>query len=104
VAPHPFLRRAGDDVIVSLPVTLTEAVLGASVSVPTIKGHVKLTIPAGSGDGTRLRLRGRGIREGHQYVELKVAVPPGDEPALAEFLRGWTPAQPFNPREGMEEP
>ena len=104
VAPHPFLRRAGDDVIVSLPVTLKEAVLGASVSVPTIKGHVKLTIPAGSGDGTRLRLRGRGIREGHQYVELKVAVPPGDEPALAEFLRGWTPVHPFNPREGMEEP
>jgi DnaJ-class molecular chaperone len=104
VAPHPFLRRAGDDVIVSLPVTLTEAVLGASVSVPTIKGHVKLTIPPGSGDGTRLRLRSRGIREGHQYVELKVAVPPGDDPALAEFLRGWTPAHPFNPRDGMEEP
>jgi DnaJ-class molecular chaperone len=104
VAPHPFLRRAGDDVIIDLPVTLKEAVLGASVSVPTIKGHVKLTIPPGSGDGTRLRLRGRGIREGHQYVELKVAVPPGDEPALAEFLRDWTPSHPFNPRDGMEEP
>jgi len=104
VAPHPFLRRVGDDVIVDLPVTLKEAVLGASVSVPTIKGHVKLTIPPGSGDGTRLRLRGRGIREGHQYVELKVAVPPGEEPALAEFLRGWTPGHPFNPRSGMEEP
>jgi DnaJ-class molecular chaperone len=104
VAPHPFLRRAGDDVIIDLPVTLKEAVLGASVSVPTIKGHVKLTIPPGSGEGTRLRLRGRGIRQGHQFVQLKVAVPPGDEPALAEFLRGWTPASPFDPRAGMEEP
>jgi DnaJ-class molecular chaperone len=104
VAPHPFLRRSGDDVIVALPVTLKEAVLGASISVPTIKGHVRLTIPPGSGDGTRLRLRGRGIREGHQYVELKIAVPPGEEPALAEFLRGWTPSHPFNPRTGMEEP
>lgn len=104
VAPHPFLRRAGDDVIVDLPVTLKEAVLGASVSVPTIKGHVRLTIPPGSGDGTRLRLRGRGIREGHQFVELKVAVPPADEPALAAFLKTWTPAHPFNPRAGMEEP
>jgi DnaJ-class molecular chaperone len=104
VAPHPFFHRSGDDVIVDLPVTLKEAVLGASVSVPTIKGHVKLTIPPGSGDGTRLRLRGRGIREGHQYVELKVAVPPGQEPALAEFLRDWTPSHPFNPRAGMEEP
>jgi DnaJ-class molecular chaperone len=103
VAPHPFLRRVGDDVIITLPVTLQEAVLGASVSVPTIKGTVKLTIPPGSGDGTRLRLRGRGIRAGHQFVELNVAVPPGDEPALAEFLRGWKPAHPFNPRKGMEE-
>jgi DnaJ-class molecular chaperone len=104
VAPHPYLRRSGDDVIITLPVTLREAVIGASVSVPTIKGHVKLTIPPGSGDGTKLRLRGRGIREGHQYVELKVAVPPADEPALAEFLRGWTALHPFNPRAGMEEP
>lgn len=104
VAPHPFLRREGDDVIAALPVTLQEAVLGGPVSVPTIKGHVKLTIPPGSGDGTRLRLRGRGIREGHQFVVLTVAVPPAEEPALAEFLRGWTPATPFNPRAGMEEP
>jgi DnaJ-class molecular chaperone len=103
VAPHPFLRRSGDDVIVTLPVTLSEAVLGASVSVPTIKGHVKLTIPPGSGDGSRLRLRGRGIREGHQYVELNVIVPPADEPDLAEFLRGWKPAHPFNPRAAMGE-
>jgi DnaJ-class molecular chaperone len=104
VAPHPFLRRSGDDVILELPVTLREAVLGASISVPTIKGAVKLTIPAGSGDGTRLRLRGRGIRQGHQFVVLKVAVPPADEPALASFLRDWKPAHPFNPRAGMEEP
>jgi DnaJ-class molecular chaperone len=104
VAPHPYLRRQGDDVIIALPVTLREAVLGASVSVPTIKGHVKLTIPPFSGEGTRLRLRGRGIRDGHQYVELNVVVPPTEEPALAEFLRTWKPAHPFNPRAGMEEP
>lgn len=104
VAPHPFLRRTGDDVTISLPVTLKEAVLGASVSVPTVKGHVKLTIPPGSGDGTRLRLRGRGIREGHQYVELNVAIPPADEPALAAFLSTWEPAQYVDPRAGMEEP
>ena len=104
VAPHPFFRREGDDVAVALPVTLQEAVLGASISVPTVKGNVKLTIPPGSGDGTRLRLRGRGIREGHQFVTLNVAVPPGEEPALAEFLRTWTPATLFNPRAEMEEP
>ena len=104
VAPDAFLRREGDDIHLDLPVTLKEAVLGASVSVPTLKGAVKLTIPPGSGDGTRLRLRGRGIREGHQFVTVKVAVPPAEEPALAEFLRSWTPSHPFNPRAGMEEP
>ncbi len=61
---------------------------------------MRLTIPPGSGTGTRLRLRGRGIRDGHQFVELKVVVPPGEEPELAEFLKDWTPRHPFNPAGG----
>lgn len=103
VAPHPLFKRQGDDIVIELPVTLREAVVGATLDVPTIGGKVHLTIPPGSGSGTRLRLRGRGIREGHQYVQLHVVVPPGDEPALAEFLKGWTPKSPFNPRAGLED-
>ena len=103
VAPDPRFRREGNDIIVSLPVTLKEAVLGTALEVPTIKGTVRLTIPRGSGTGTRLRLRGRGIRSGHQYVELEVVVPPGEEPELAEFLRSWEPHQTSDPRAGMEE-
>ena len=98
VAPHPFFRREGDDVHLDLPVTLTEAVLGTAIEVPTVRGPVRVTIPAGSGTGTKLRLRGRGINGGNQVVEIKPVLPPGDEPALAEFLRGWTPAHPFDPR------
>jgi DnaJ-class molecular chaperone len=104
VSPHPWKTRDGNDIRMDLPVTLKEAVLGGPVSVPTIKGRVKLTIPPGSGDGTRLRLRGRGIRDGHQFVELKVKVPPGEDAALAAFLRDWKPAHPFDPRAEMEEP
>jgi DnaJ-class molecular chaperone len=100
VAPDPLFRREGDDIITELPVTLQEAVLGAVLEVPTIRGAVKLSIPAGSGTGTRLRLRGRGIRQGHQFVQLDVVVPPGDEPELAAFLKDWTPKGSFNPREG----
>jgi DnaJ-class molecular chaperone len=100
VAPDPQFHREGDDIIVDLPVTLQEAVLGASMQVPTVRGPVRLTIPPGSGTGTRLRLRGRGIRSGHQFVQLQVVVPPGDEPELAAFLKEWTPRHPFNPREG----
>ena len=103
VAPHALFRREGDDIIVELPVTLQEAVLGASLEVPTIKGPVRLTIPPNSGTGTRLRLRGRGIEgKGHQFVELHIVVPPGEEPELAELLRTWKPRHPFNPRAGAE--
>jgi len=103
VAPHPLFRREGDDIIIELPVTIQEAVVGASLEVPTIKGKVRLTIPPNSGTGTRLRLRGRGIHEGHQFVQLHVVLPPAEEPALAEFLKTWTPLHPFNPRDGLEE-
>jgi DnaJ-class molecular chaperone len=103
VAPHPLFKRQGDDIVIELPVTLQEAVVGTSLEVPTIRGKVRLTIPPGSGSGTRLRLRGRGIREGHQYVQLHVVVPPADEPELAEFLRHWKPKHAFNPRAGLED-
>ncbi len=103
VAPHPLFRREGNDILLTLPVTLKEAVLGAALEVPTIKGKVRLSVPPGSGTGTRLRLRGRGIRDGHQFVELAVVLPPGEEPALAEFLKTWTPVHDVDPRAGMED-
>jgi len=103
VAPHPVFRREGDDVLVDVPITLQEAVLGATLEVPTVKGRVRVTVPPASGDGTRLRLKGRGIGGGHQYVVLHPVLPQGEEPALAEFLRTWKPAHPFNPRAGLED-
>ena len=101
VAPHPLFRREGNDVVLELPVTLKEAVLGAKVEVPTIKGPVSLKIPPNSSSGTRLRLKGRGIAGGHQRVELKIVLPPRAEPELAAFLEGWTPRHPSDPRKGM---
>jgi DnaJ-class molecular chaperone len=103
VLPHRFFRREGDDILVDLPITLHEATLGATVEVPTVLGSVRLTIPPGSGSGARLRLKGRGIAGGHQFVILRPVLAPGVEPALADFLRGWQPSKPFNPREGMDE-
>ncbi|HLZ64841.1 MAG TPA: DnaJ C-terminal domain-containing protein [Aliidongia sp.] len=103
VNPHPFFRREGKDVIVELPVTIQEAVVGAKVRVPTIDGPVNVTIAPRSSSGTRLRLKGRGIAGGHQYVELRIVLPPGEEPELAAFLAAWRPAHPFNPRAGMEQ-
>jgi DnaJ-class molecular chaperone len=102
VAPHPFFRREGDDIVLRLPVTLQEAVLGAAVDVPTLAKRVRLTIPPGSENGTRLRLKGRGVAGGHQFVELEVVLPIQPDPGLADLLRGWKPAHPFDPRAGME--
>jgi DnaJ-class molecular chaperone len=102
VAPHPHFRRDGDDILLDLPVTLQEAVLGASIEVPTLTGPVRLTIPPNSRTGTRLRLPGRGIGSGHQLVTLQLVLPPSPEPALAEFLKTWRPEHVFDPRSAVK--
>ena len=80
VAPHPVFRREGDDILVELPITFDEAVLGGKVEVPTIDGRVALTVPKGASSGQVLRVRGRGVkrgdRRGDQMVTLKIVAPP----------------------------
>jgi DnaJ-class molecular chaperone len=104
VAAHPLFRRDGDNVLLELPVSLAEAVLGARVSVPTVTGPVTMTIPKGSETGRQLRLRGKGIQKkspGDEIVTLKVFIGPSSDPELAAFLEKWAPQHPFDPREGM---
>lgn len=105
--PHRLFARDGDDIRVELPVTLKEAVLGARVTVPTPTGAVSMAIPPRSDTGTRLRLRGRGVAAragrpaGDLYVTLRVTLADADA-ALEGFLRGWTPAEPVDPRRDLE--
>jgi DnaJ-class molecular chaperone len=81
VEPHPIFTREGNDILVEVPITLYEAVLGATLNVPTIDGKVSLKIPADSSSGTQLRLRGKGVQAGRsgargdQYVRLVVMLP-----------------------------
>jgi DnaJ-class molecular chaperone len=103
VAPHRFFRRDGNDVLLELPVTLQEAVRGATIDVPTVAGPVRLTIPPNSANGAKLRLARRGIAGGNQIVELRLVLPPSPEPDLAAFLDTWHPAHPFNPRASLEQ-
>ncbi len=106
VTPHPFFRREGRDVHLDLPITLREAVLGAKIPVPTPAGTVNMTMPPNTESGRQLRLRGRGVaanggaEAGDLYVTLRIAATEAD-PALAEFLRGWTPASPVDPRHDL---
>ena len=106
VAPHPYFRRDGDNVLLDLPVTVAEAVLGARVTVPTATGPVAMTIPKGSDSGTQLRLRGKGIQRrgggaGDQMVTLKVVIGDSGDPELAAFLETWAEKHKTDPRRGM---
>lgn len=80
VEPHPFFKLVDNDVVCRVPITPSEAVLGSTITVPTLDGPVQLTVPAGVQTGRRLRLAGRGYpvgrdHRGDQIVELEVAIP-----------------------------
>lgn len=104
VHPHPVFQREGDDILVTLPITIDEAVLGAKVTAPTITGPVNLTIPKGASSGRVLRLRGRGVARsgsktaGDQLVELKIVAPPVIDDALRDFLAEWRKTHAHDPR------
>lgn len=95
VRPHPRFRRVGGDIHLELPISLPEAILGAKVTVPTIDGSVRITIPPDANTGRTLRLRGKGIvgageQRGDQYVRLVVVLPDPPDPELSAYLRGWS--------------
>ena len=81
VATHPLFRREDNDLIMSVPLSLTEAVLGGKVDVPLLGGGtVTVTIKPGTSSGTRMRIRGQGIKGGDLYIEPQVLVPaPADD-------------------------
>jgi molecular chaperone DnaJ len=79
VSPHPLLRREGRDLHLEVPVTVSEALLGAQIEVPTLTGTVKVTVPPGSPNSAKLRLKGKGVRHaktpGDLYLTLTVQLP-----------------------------
>ncbi len=108
VEPHPFFVRKGINIHVDLPVTLTEAVLGATVAVPTVDGRVSLKIPKGSNSGTTLRLKGRGIvdpksgQRGDQLMRLQVVLPEQPDAELEALVRKWSADRPYEVRGKLE--
>jgi DnaJ-class molecular chaperone len=102
---HPFFERDGNDIRLELPISLSEAVLGGKVPVPTPTGPVTVTIPKASNTGKVLRLKGKGVadrsgKRGDQYVTLKVMLPESVDSELESFLSRW-PGQAYNPRRKM---
>src|SRR5205085_3686990 len=102
--PHSIYRVDGKDVYLDLPVSPWEAALGGKVKAPTPAGVVDLTIPAGSAQGRRLRLKGRGIpaREpGDFYAVLQIALPPASMPEAQRIYREMAEKLAFNPRQRL---
>jgi DnaJ-class molecular chaperone len=104
VLPDPRFTRHGDDITLELPISLSEAVLGARIPVSTPTGLVTMSVPRGSNTGTTLRLKGKGAprrggAHGDQYVKLQVVLPKPPDPELEAFVANWAKGREFNPRE-----
>ena len=102
-APHPIFRREGDVLVMDVPVTVYDAVLGGKAEAPTPDGPVTLTIPKGANTGTRLRLKGRGLADakGHRgdlFARLVVTLPDNPDPALEALAASWKRERPYSPK------
>jgi molecular chaperone DnaJ len=105
VGDHPIFRREGDDIQVVVPVSATEAALGAKIEVPTIDGRALLKIPPGTQSGQKLRLREKGVpsatkdgTRGDEIVEVKLTVPMPRDERTKELLREIAKLNPEDPR------
>jgi DnaJ-class molecular chaperone len=103
IAPHPTYRREGEALVMDVPITVYDAVLGGKAEAPTPDGPVTLTIPKGSNTGARLRLKGRGLADargvrGDLFARLVVALPDTPDAELETFAEGWRKSRPYTPK------
>jgi len=103
--PHRLFTVSKRDIYLVLPVTPWEAALGATISVPTLGGHVDLKLPPNSQSGQKLRLKGRGLctknHIGHQYVTLAIYIPEARTAEQRELYEKMARIMPYNPRSGF---
>ncbi len=108
VGKHRFFTRKGDNIYVTVPITVSEAALGTKIEVPTAEGKAQLKIPAGTESGQKFRLRERGFPSlrnpnlrGDQFVEVQIYLPRVISEETKEILRQFEKANPENPRKAM---
>jgi len=106
VSDHPYFRRKGNHLELTLPITLKEAVLGAKVDVPTPGGTVTLTIPPSSSGGRRLRLKGQGVQHragsaGDLIVDLQVKLPESVDDESKQWIEDFDRRNPVSVRAGL---
>lgn len=108
VEPHPYFTREGRNLLVEVPITLAEAVLGAKVDVPTLDGSSRtITFPPGTSSGQKLRLRGQGVPasknhpDGDLYVVPRVVVPKSVDDESRQLIEKFAERNPAQPRQGL---
>jgi DnaJ-class molecular chaperone len=106
VEPHPFFTRKDNDIHLEVPISLPEAVLGATIKVPTLDGHVTVKVPKGANTDTVLRLKGKGVplsktTYGDMFVKLKLVLPEPMPADLAEWIETWAKKKPYDPRKKL---
>ena len=107
VEPHPYFVRDGRNLSVEVPISVSEAILGARIEVPTLDGSKTLTIPAGTSSGQKLRLRGQGVAasknhpEGDLYIIPKVVVPKSVDDESRDLITRFAALNPSQPRVGL---
>jgi molecular chaperone DnaJ len=107
VAVHPFFERIGDNLHCKVPITISEAALGAKIEVPTVEGRAILKIPPGTQSGQKFRLREKGApslrasSRGDQFVEVRIVVPQAADERTRELFRELARLNPGNPRSAL---
>jgi molecular chaperone DnaJ len=108
VGKHKFLERRGDNVYVTVPISVPEAALGARIEVPTVEGKAQLRVPAGTESGQKFRLRERGFPSlrnpnlrGDQFIEVKITLPKVISEETKDLLRQFEKQNSENPRKAM---
>jgi len=108
VGKHRYFTRKGDNIYVTVPITVPEAALGAKIEVPTVEGKAQLKIPSGTESGQKFRLRERGFPSlrnpnlrGDQFVEVKITLPRVISEETKELLRQFEKANAESPRRAM---
>ncbi len=109
VQPHSFFERDGDNINITVPISVPEAGLGAKIEVPTIDGKALLKIPQGTQNGQKFRLREKGVANsrketrGDQIVEVSIQAPKAQDERTREILRELSALHPEDPRAELWE-
>ncbi|MBC7784560.1 MAG: DnaJ domain-containing protein [Burkholderiales bacterium] len=105
VTPHPFFRRDGLDILLDLPISVYESLLGTRLEVPTLDGKVTLSVPPGTSSGSKMRIKGRGIKRGadhgDQFCLIKIIVPKGLSDDEQAYIHQIQANHPLNPRQDL---